>query len=84
MSVGVGRVVSSECSECGVLVHWKVVEIDASHSEWEPLDAESGFVCEHWRDHQEAHGRALMNKSGRAYVWPVKAKVLTRRAVAVG
>jgi hypothetical protein len=82
MSIGVGLVVSSECSECGVLVHWKVVEIDSSRSDWEPLDAESGFACEHWRDHQEANGRALTNKSGRAYAWPVKAKLLTRKAAA--
>jgi len=77
---GVGEVVSSECSSCGVLVHWKVVDLGSTRSEWEPLDAASSFACEHSQDHHEATHRARLNKSGRAYAGPVAARVLTRRS----
>jgi hypothetical protein len=79
MSAGVGEVVSSECSACDVLVHWKVVDRDPSRSDWEPLDAPSSFACEHSQDHHEASHRARLNNSGRASSGPVAAKLLTKR-----
>jgi len=76
----VGKVVQSACDPCEVVVHWKVAEIGHSRTEYEPLDAPTGFVCDHWRDHQEATGRAPLNPSGRAYAGTVSAKVLSRPA----
>jgi hypothetical protein len=74
---GVGKVVQSTCDPCEVVVHWKVAEIDRDHTESEPLDVPTGFVCDHWRDHHEATGRAPLNPSGRAYAGTVSAKVLS-------
>lgn len=72
-------VVQTECSECGVRVHWKVDDISPSREEWQPLDAES-FACERWRDHHEAGHRARLNSSGRARSGPVAGRVLTKLA----
>jgi hypothetical protein len=79
MSAGVGEVVSSECSACDVLVHWRVVDCGSSRSDWEPLDAPSSFACGHSQEHHEATSRARLNKSGRASSGPVAAKLLTKR-----
>jgi hypothetical protein len=84
MAQGAGEVVSSECSLCDVLVHWKVVDADRNCSEWQPLDAPTSFVCEHSQDHHEASFRARENPSGRAYSGPVKAKFLSRRGLGAG
>ncbi len=45
-------VISSFCTSCEVLVHWRV----PPRGELEALDSESGseFPCDHWRDHHEA------------------------------
>lgn len=74
----VAEVVQSECKTCEVRVHWKVIDTDPDSSEVQPIDAPSGFVCDHWREHHEALGRTRLNKSGRAYSWPVAARLLTK------
>jgi hypothetical protein len=70
-------VLRSECSACDILVHWKVVDSE-TRSDWEPLDAPSGFVCKHWEDHHEAAERARLSKTRQASAGPVEAEVLSR------
>lgn len=70
-----GQVVQSSCSQCEVVVHWKATE---DGSAWEPLDAPSGFVCDHWRDHHEAIGQARVSRSGQALAGFVSAELLTK------
>lgn len=71
----VGQVVQSSCSQCEVVVHWKATE---NGSAWEPLDAPSSFVCDHWQDHHEATGRARVNASRRAHAGFISAELLTK------
>jgi hypothetical protein len=77
MKAAVGEVVRSECERCGVLVHWKVID-RGDRSDWEPLDAASGFVCEHWGDHHEATEKARLTKSRKASVGSVTAEVISQ------
>lgn len=74
----VAEVVESECKTCEVRVHWKVVDLGSDNSEWQPIDSPSSFVCDHWREHHEATAQTRSNKSGRAYSWPVSARLLTK------
>lgn len=73
-------IVQTECSECDVRVHWKVVDVGPGKAEWEPLDASSGFVCPHWRDHHQAAFSARDEVSSEAHLGPVIARVLTKNA----
>jgi hypothetical protein len=73
-----GLFVQSSCSECDVLMYWKVTDIDSDTTECEPLDAPTGFVCDHWRDHLRRWVERPLNPSRRANAGTVSERVLSK------
>jgi hypothetical protein len=75
---GPAVVVQSRCRKCDVLVHWRATRPRANATEFEPIDQDSNFVCDHWRQHHDASQMAFEAPEQVIEIEPVSAKVLSR------
>jgi hypothetical protein len=56
-------VIQTTCTVRDLRVHW-IARGRERRSEFEPLDSENSFPCEHWRDHHEAGSQAFADGIG--------------------
>jgi len=65
---------TTRCQVCGVSASWDG-RFGAERTELSPADSHSSYVCEHWRDHQQAIDLAGLSDTGTAQAGPVIGEV---------
>ena len=65
---------TTHCQVCEISASWDG-RAGSERTELSPTDHPSSYVCEHWRDHQEAIGLAELSDTRTAQVGPVIGEV---------